>query len=125
MINYQPTASELEILHILWKNNPLTVKEINSLLNSKKETGYTTTLKLMQIMFKKGVLGRESAGKKHVYFPLIQEEETHKVLLDRFLDITFKGSAQKLIMKILGNYETSEAELHEIRKMLDKKSKSE
>ncbi len=121
MKNYNPTASELEILQILWNENPLSVREINDILNSKKETGYTTTLKLMQIMFSKGILDRESIGKKHVYFPLIKESETQKALLDKFLDNTFKGSAQKLIMKILGNYETSEEELLEIRKMLDKK----
>ncbi|MBN1953379.1 MAG: BlaI/MecI/CopY family transcriptional regulator [Bacteroidales bacterium] len=121
MKNYRPTASELEILQILWKNNPLTVKEINDELNIQKDTGYTTTLKLMQIMHTKGILLREREGKKHLYYPLIQEEETHKALLDQFLDNTFKGSAQKLIMKILGNYETSEEELIEIRKLIDKK----
>lgn len=124
MKNYQPSAYELEILQILWKNNPLTVKEINDQLNNNKDTGYTTTLKIMQIMYKKGILGRESEGKKHIYYPLIHEDETNKVLLDRFLDSTFKGSAQKLILKLLGNYEPSEDELLEIREMLNKKSKS-
>ena len=78
----------------------------------------------MQIMITKGILGRERVGKKHLYYPLIQEDETNKALLDQFLDHTFKGSAQKLIMKILGNYETSEEELLEIRKMINKKDTS-
>lgn len=114
------TSAELEILQILWKNSPLSVKEINDLLNQKKLTGYTTTLKIMQIMTSKGILGRETKGKMHLYFPEIKEDETQKVLLDKFLDNAFMGSAQKLIMKALGSYRASKEELDEIRALLDK-----
>jgi predicted transcriptional regulator len=116
----QLTSAELEILQILWKNSPLSVKEINDLLNEKKQTGYTTTLKIMQIMTGKGILGRESNGKKHLYYPEIKEDETQQVLLDKFLDKAFMGSAQKLIMKALGSYKSSKEELGEIRALLDK-----
>lgn len=116
----QLTNAELEILQILWKNSPLSVKEINDILNKKKRTGYTTTLKIMQIMTDKGILGRETEGKKHLYHSKIKEDETQKALLDKFLDKTFMGSAQKLIMKALGSYKSSKEEIEEIRAMLNK-----
>jgi BlaI family penicillinase repressor len=116
----KPTESELEILQILWQHGPSTVRFVNDELSKNKETGYTTTLKLMQIMHEKGMVARDEAGRSHVYNAAISESATQKQLLDRFLDTAFRGSALKLVMQALGNRKTSEKELNEIRNLLDK-----
>ena len=112
--------TELEILQLLWEKNPQTVKEINEAINEKRPSGYTTTLKILQIMTNKGFVDREVKGKKHLYYPLLEEDDTQKAIIDRLLDSVFMGSAQKLILKTLGSYKTSKEEIREIRKMLDK-----
>ena len=94
-----PTTAELEILTILWEYEPLTVKEVHEKLVSSKETGYTTTLKIMQNMTAKGLLRREPNGKNHLYYPVFKKEETRGKLLDRFLESTFAGSASNLVMQ--------------------------
>lgn len=116
----KPTTSELEILQILWENGPSSVREINDILNKSKDVGYTTTLKIMQIMFEKGLLDRSSKGKKHIYHALVEENSIQKSLLDKFLKGTFKGSAYKLVMEALGSYRASKEELNEIKKLIDK-----
>jgi BlaI family penicillinase repressor len=116
----KPTESELEILQLLWQHGPSTVRFINDELSKNKETGYTTTLKLMQIMHEKGLVDRDEAGRSHVYKSAISETATQKQLLDRFLETAFRGSALKLVMQALGNRKTSEQELNEIRNLLDK-----
>ena len=121
-MSYHPTKGELEILRILWQLGPSTVRIVNDQLNSKKEVGYTTTLKLMQIMYDKGVLSRTKSGKTHIYKAQVNEAETQKKLLDRFMDTTFQGSAMKLVMQALGNRTSSKAELDEIRNFLDELS---
>lgn len=116
----KPTNGELEILRILWKHGPSTVRFVNDLLNQEKEVGYTTTLKLMQIMQeKKGLLTRKKEGKTHIYRPVFSEEEAQKSLLDSFLDTAFEGSAMKLVMQTLGNHQTTSEEIDEIRRLLD------
>lgn len=119
----KPTDSELEILQILWAKGPCTVREVNEELNLKKETGYTTTLKIMQIMTEKGLLTRDESRRTHVYSAAVQEQEMQKQLLDKFLDSVFKGSAADLVMQALGNGKTSAEELHEIRKLIDQMEK--
>lgn len=118
-MNIKPTESELEILQMLWEKSPGTVREINDVLNTKREVGYTTTLKLMQIMHEKGLLKRERQGKTHQYEPAIPRETTQKALLARFVENAFGGSTSNLVMQALGNQRTSPAEIEEIRAYLD------
>jgi BlaI family penicillinase repressor len=113
-----PTTAELEILTILWENEPLTVKEIHEKLTESKDIGYTTALKFMQNMTVKGLLRRAPNGKNHLYFSDIKKEETRGKLLDRFLDSTFSGSASSLVMQLLGNRKTSNKDLEEIKKII-------
>lgn len=115
----KPTAGELEILQILWKNGEMTVKEVNEAISQIKETGYTTTLKLMQIMHEKGLLSREQSGRSHTYKALIVEDDTKSFLLDNFIELTYNGSAMKLVMQALGNHKASKEELEKIRELLD------
>ncbi len=113
-----PTAAELEILHILWKEEPLTVKEIHEQLKQKKDIGYTTALKIMQNMTAKGLLKRELNGKSHLYYTAIGQQETQRTLLDRFVESAFEGSASELVMQLLGNKKSSDKELDEIREII-------
>jgi BlaI family transcriptional regulator, penicillinase repressor len=114
-----PTAAELEILNILWENEPLTVKEIHEKLTETKDVGYTTALKIMQNMTAKGLLRREPNGKNQLYFSVFKKEETRGKLLDRFVESAFAGSASKLVMQLLGNKKTSKSEIDEIRRIID------
>jgi BlaI family transcriptional regulator, penicillinase repressor len=114
-----PTAGELEILNILWNDQPLTVKAIHEQLAENKDVGYTTTLKIMQNMHAKGLLTREPMGKSHLYRAALRQEETQGRLLDRFLDATFSGSVSGLVMQLLGNRKTSKAELDEIKRLIE------
>ena len=123
--NLKPTDSELEILQVLWKLGPATVKQVNDSLNKKKETGYTTTLKLMQIMFEKGLLTREKSGRSHIYNAAYREEETQQAVLDRILESAFGGSAGKLIMQALGNKNLSKDERESIKELIDKMERKE
>ncbi|MCW3788835.1 BlaI/MecI/CopY family transcriptional regulator [Plebeiibacterium sediminum] len=114
-----PTAAELEVLNILWKEEPLTVKEIHELISSSKNVGYTTTLKIMQKMTTKGLLNRKANGKSHLYYATYKKDETRGRLLDRFIDSAFSGSASSLVMQLLGNKKTSKEELDEIKKVIE------
>ncbi len=114
----KPTESELEILQIIWDNGPSTVRFVNDKLNERKKTGYTTTLKLMQIMLEKKLLSRNEKSRIHIYHPVVQKEAMQSELLDRFMENTFSGSAHKLVMKALGNHKTSRTELEEIKKLI-------
>jgi len=114
----KPTEAELEILQLLWQHGPTTVRFINDELNKSKEVGYTTTLKIMQLMTEKNMVHRDETNRSHVYEAVLKEEATQKHLLDRFLDSTFRGSATKLVMQALGSHKTTPAELEEIRKFL-------
>lgn len=116
----KPTESELEILQLLWEHGPNTVRFLNEKQNEIKEVGYTTTLKIMQIMAEKGYIQADKSNRSHVYQPLLKEEATQKQLLGKFLDTAFRGSAMKLVMQALGNHHTSNDELNQIRTLLDK-----
>ena len=119
MEKYKPTESELEILSILWERGASSVKEINDELNKKKEVGYTTTLKILQIMFEKNYVTREKVGRGHVYEASIKQEDTQEALLDKVLKTAFSGSASKLVMQLIGKEKTSQTEIDEIKKYLD------
>jgi BlaI family penicillinase repressor len=117
----EPTKSELEILQVLWKSGPSTVRFVNDQLNEqKREVQYTSTLKLMQIMVEKGLLNRDDSQMKHVYAAAIEEDKTKGFLLERFIDTMYDGSASSLMMQLLGNKKTSKKELDEIKELLNK-----
>ena len=116
----KPTAAELEILNIIWKHGPCTVRLINDKLNEEKKVGYTTTLKIMQIMADKGLLKRDERQRSHLYRAAVPEKETQKVLLDKLLDQAFGGSALKLVMQALGTHKASAEEISRIRELLDR-----
>ncbi|MCF8223552.1 MAG: BlaI/MecI/CopY family transcriptional regulator [Bacteroidales bacterium] len=115
----RPTDSEMEILEVLWENGPSSVRFINNEINKKRPCGYTTTLKLMQIMLKKQLLTREDKTKVHIYAPLADRDATEGLLLENFLTKSFSGSAHRLVMQALGNHNTTDAELEEIKKLID------
>jgi BlaI family penicillinase repressor len=122
MKNYseiKPTDSELEILQVLWQLGKATVRQVNDELSKTKDVGYTTTLKLMQIMLEKNIVSREEDGRVHWYTPLVEEEQTQQFLLGKFVDATFRGSAMKLVMQTLGNQTVSKDELEEIKKLIE------
>jgi len=116
----KPTEAELEILQVLWQHGPSTVRFVHETLSHTKDAGYTTTLKLMQIMTEKGMLEADKSSRSHIYRPLLEEEHTQRQLLDRFMDVAFRGAAGKLVMQALGNHSTSKEELDAIRNLLDK-----
>jgi predicted transcriptional regulator len=115
----RPTEAELEILQILWKHGPCTVRFVNDQLNQKRTVGYTTTLKIMQLMFEKKLLERDESTRSHLYRATVKEKETQGLLLDRFLETAFGGSALKLVMQALGNHKASTEEISQIRDLLD------
>ncbi len=117
---HKPTESELKVLTVLWKNGPSTVRFVNDQLNQKKEVGYTTTLKIMQIMNEKGILSRVSEGRTHIYRPAISQEMIQGKLVDRLLETAFCGSASNLVMQALGNHKSSPEELEKIKELIKK-----
>ena len=113
-----PTPAELEILQVLWKEGPSTVRQVHDHLSGRKEVVYTTILKIMQLMLEKEMVSREAQGRGHLYTAVVQEEAAQSALLDRFLKKTFGGSALKLVMKALGNYQASADELQELKQYI-------
>lgn len=112
--------SELKVLQILWDAGPRTVRYVNDKLNIAKTVGYTTTLKIMQIMHEKGILSREAEGRTHVYTSILKQEDAQKFLLDRMVDAAFGGSANSLVLRVLGDYKTSPEELKKIKELINK-----
>ncbi|MCT4639704.1 MAG: BlaI/MecI/CopY family transcriptional regulator [Bacteroidales bacterium] len=119
MQKYKPTDSELEILQILWTEGECTVREIYEKLKDKRNIGYTTTLKTMQIMFEKGILSREKSKRTHLYKAELKKEETERVMVSKLLNSVFEGSAVKLVMRALGSNKTSKEELEKIKDLID------
>jgi predicted transcriptional regulator len=113
-----PTERELAILGILWELGSGTVRQVHEAMNEDSATGYTTTLKLMQIMTEKGLLDRDDSQFKHVYRPAISEEKTQNQLVGDLLDRVFAGSAEKLVLRALSAKKISPEELKKIEKML-------
>ena len=116
----KPTESELEILQILWSKGLATVREVHEGLAKTKDVGYTTTLKLMQIMNEKGLLTRQKSGKLHLYKAVTSQESTNRQLVHKMIETVFQGSAAQLVLSALGNRKSSKEELEEIRQYLDK-----
>lgn len=119
-----PTSAELEILSVLWEDQPLTVREVHDRLKAKRNVGYTTILKIMQNMAAKGLLTRKLKGKSHLYSVIYEKEETQQGLLTKFLDNAFGGSAASLVMQLLGNNKTSAQELEDIKKAIEELEKN-
>ena len=114
-----PTERELTILRILWDRGPSTVRQVNEAMSRDRATGYTTTLKLMQIMAEKGLVKRDESQRTHVYEANVGEERMQKQLVGELLERVFSGSAEKLVMRALSARKVSEKELAKIRKLLD------
>lgn len=114
----KPTEGELEILQVLWKKQHATVREVHEEIIKNKDAGYTTTLKLMQIMFEKGIVSRDSSSKVHVYRPIATKENTQSILVNKMIDSLFGGSPAQLVMQALGNHKASKEELEEISNFL-------
>ena len=114
------TEKELEILQIIWKKGAASVKDVHEALGGDDLNGYTTILKLMQIMHEKGLLTRQKSGKLHLYEAVPTLENTQQQILDKMIKTVFQGSATQLVMSALGNKKSSKEELKEIKKYLEK-----
>lgn len=116
----KPTDSEIEILQVLWKKGSCTVREVNDILSEERgePVGYTTTLKLMQIMFEKNMVERDTSSRSHVYKALLNPEKTKSRIVSKFIADVFNGSAAQLVMHAV-NGKSSRQEIEEIRKYLD------
>ena len=119
---YQPTPSELEILHILWARGPSTVREIHEVLSKEKDVGYTSALKFLQIMTTKGLVKRTEEQRAHVYSASESAEKTKQQFATDVLQRVFRGSASQLMQHVLSG-KRSKTELDEIRRMLDEYEK--
>lgn len=115
----KPTASELEILRVLWARGPSTVRDVHEALSEKKELGYTTVLKLLQIMTAKGTVKRDEGQRAHVYEACQPAMETKRQLVGDVLQRVFEGSASELMIHALEGRKTSKKELEELRRLLD------
>jgi predicted transcriptional regulator len=115
----KPTGAELAILRVLWQQGASTVRQVQEALKAERGTGYTTTLKLMQIMLEKGLLKRDDSAHAHVYEAAVTRGKTQKQLVSDLLDQVFEGSAQQLVMQALSSRKSSAKELAAIRKLID------
>jgi BlaI family penicillinase repressor len=117
----KPTESELEILQILWTKGVATVREVHEELAHTKDVGYTTTLKLMQIMNEKGIVKRDDSMRTHIYQAAVNKERTQKHLLSKMIDSLFGGSPTQLVIQALGDdtHKASHEELEKIQSLLD------
>jgi BlaI family transcriptional regulator, penicillinase repressor len=115
----RPTDAELEILRVLWERGPSTVRQVHESLAASRDTGYTTTLKLMQIMADKGLVTRDESSRTHIYAARASQESTQRQLVSDLVQRAFGGSAAELVLRALAAHETSDDELREIRKLID------
>jgi BlaI family penicillinase repressor len=119
----QPTNVELEILNVLWDVGPSTVRAIHNVLAEKRETGYSTTLKMVQVMRDKGLLKRDTSVRPQVYWPTLKREVTQMAMLDDLTGKAFSGSAQNLVLSLLSSERLSRDELKELNRMIRKAEK--
>jgi BlaI family transcriptional regulator, penicillinase repressor len=118
-MDIKPTESELEILQILWQKGDCTVRDVHEQLTLNKDAGYTTTLKLMQIMAEKGLVERDTTNRTHIYKAAVSQGEAQKHYLDKMITNVFNGSAANLVMQALGNHKSSQSEIEAIKQYLD------
>jgi BlaI family penicillinase repressor len=121
----KPTEKELEILRIVWEKGPVSVKEVHETMGGDDNNGYTTILKLMQIMHEKGHLTRQKSGKLHLYKAIVSQVNTQQQMLDKMIETVFSGSAADLVMSALGTRRSSKGELKAIREYLDQLEKGD
>jgi BlaI family transcriptional regulator, penicillinase repressor len=119
----RPTEAELEILRVLWDRGPSTVREVHDALSDDKETGYTTTLKILQKMADKGLVGRDESEKSHVYSATVKAEKTQRQLVRNLLQKAFGGSPGRLVLQALSEKRATPEELAEIRRLIDELEK--
>jgi predicted transcriptional regulator len=117
---FRPTESELEILSILWEKELATVREVHEIIHQTKDVGYTTTLKLMQIMHEKGLVSRNVDSKTHIYKAELDKEKAQDHYLGKMIKTLFSGSSSKLVLQALGNHNPSHNELLEIKELIEK-----
>ena len=115
----KPTESELEILQVIWKKGQCTVRDVHEELAKNKDAGYTTTLKLMQIMHDKGLVERDTSAKTHLYKAVITREQPQNTAVNKILSTVFNGSSSQLIMQVLSNQQSSKEELDMIKDYLN------
>ena len=115
---FKPTESELEILTVLWKHESATVRTVHEELSKTKEAGYTTTLKLMQIMHEKGLVTRDTGNKTHIYTPAVSKEKTQTRIVNKMILNLFGGSPTDLVMQALGGNKTSDEDLQRIERLI-------
>jgi BlaI family transcriptional regulator, penicillinase repressor len=115
----KPTDAELTILRVLWGRGPSTVRQVLEALSEERATGYTTVLKLLQIMTEKRLVARDESDRTHVYAPRLSEAETQRQLLDDLLTRAFGGSAMTLVMQALSDVRATPDELARLRQLLD------
>lgn len=117
----RPTPAELSILRVLWRLGSATVREVHEALSEGEDTGYTTVLKFLQIMYSKGLVERDASRRAHVYRPLLSQAAAQQQMTEQLVDRVFDGSRSKLVLAALdGSEETTPAELAEIRALLDR-----
>lgn len=116
----KPTESELEILQIIWEKGQCSVRDVHDVLEKTKDAGYTTTLKLMQIMHDKGLVERDTSAKTHLYKAVITREQAQNTAVNKILSTVFNGSSSQLIMQVLSNQQSSKEELDMIKDYLNK-----
>lgn len=119
-ITPRPTDAELAILTVLWDRGPSTVREVHEALSAFQGSGYTTVLKLLQIMTDKGLVVRDESQRAHVYVSRLSEQRTQRQLLGHLVDRAFAGSSAKLVLQALAGRRATTEELHDIRALLDK-----
>jgi len=115
----KPTESELEILQVIWEKGSASVRDVHEALSATKDVGYTTTLKLMQIMHEKGLVKRDDTFKTHIYQPAVTREKAQKQLLGKMINGLFGGSSTQLVIQALGSHKASKEELDQIQQLLD------
>ena len=122
----EPTRAQLEILQVLWKHGPSTVRFVNDQLNQQKQSlSYTSTLKLMQIMHEKGLVQRDESSMTHIYSTRLEEGKTKGVVLRKFVDAMYNGSVKSMMLELLGNQETGSKQWDKIKDLLNQLEEGE
>jgi BlaI family transcriptional regulator, penicillinase repressor len=120
-----PTKAELEALKILWKHGPSTVRFVHDILNKEiKNVGYTSTLKMMQVMTEKGMVKRDETNMTHIYHPLLEEQQTMGLMVERFVQSMYNGSISNLLVAFMQNKRSSKKELEKVKELLRKLEKT-
>jgi predicted transcriptional regulator len=120
---FKPTESELEILSILWEKQTATVRDVHQIVQLTKEVGYTTTLKLMQIMHEKGLVTRNETSKTHIYTPNLSKDKAQEQYMSKMIKTLFSGSTSQLVLQALGKHKPTSQDLKEIKNLIEQLEK--